>query len=1129
MLLEDATGAVPVFVATSTPDARLLNRRVLATSWSLVRCGGESGTAYLETAGLIALDDETRGTATPLPEPADAASRAPPPPKKGGGITVRGAVVAVSPVVSLADPPSRFFLLELGKCARCGAEPGRGGGGGEGEGGEGGDDAPAFSRRIIFSGEAAARWRPFFVGGDRSRAGEGADAGDAVSDSASMTCAGGCVVVDNLRKSTLMKGEGSEREIRLAAATAATTATPGAWTLTAAIDADSRAADAAECPCDACVRGDTLARYEAMVTGVDPIGFGVILNGRGGGGGGGGGGGVPLIMTHATLTRRARGSLVPALRVGSKIVLTHAHPVWRRDDDDEGDDDDDDASGGLRAVGACVRTKITIASPSPYADGCPALFPSTAASDRDDADAWASGDALRRACEESGFVAAARVRELAVALGEKFDVWNSAEGRKRAERLLLGRKRRRSSLSGVDEFAGNGDGGGFDLDGALRALLGGGGGDDDDDAEAAAALVVKRDTLYREFFTPSGLGGDERRAPSLPTMRRVRERAIAAFARAAEEARDDENGNGNIPFGAGVGAVDVDRIVLRARDVCRRAAGAALFAWARVADAGVGGDGRARRVTAHDDTAEMDVLFEDGDGASGSPPPPHGAAFVATDWIVVCEGARASVGDASGATTRALPPRLREPRCYLRVNLASVIVASSPPPPPRPGPGPGFEARDRRPSARDRRRDGDEIKSVSDMLLWVPTEGRRGGWAPREREEEDGDAHRTKKTKPRPPPPGGVRVRTLATRHTAQSWPPPPSRNFSFTGIVIAERYSPDAFGRGWSLRWTLRDVRGGADAIDAYVNAPVESLPLGAGRGARVVVHGAHRHASASLSLYAKITAESVVEVATPARATMGDGACNEKSLRIGVHHADAVVRGPVYSGTRTTLRELTNGAALAGGVIDRRAWDVRARVVAVQQLTIRYGCRTCGCDAGTMGATDASRASRALAARADGGPEIENLIGCASCRPPPGTLPPKNACGFECEASCTIDDGVARADVWLSGAAGIGLFPPSLKRAAVALARKHGRVVARLDRAAGDDDEFRFHAHALRGYAALSVGEREGACVLAAVGHAQTLGEQVFTVSLAPRWHDAELPRGEGTFRCVLYTGSHTTALAW
>jgi hypothetical protein len=164
-------------------------------------------------------------------------------------------------------------------------------------------------------------------------------------------------------------------------------------------------------------------------------------------------------------------------------------------------------------------------------------------------------------------------------------------------------------------------------------------------------------------------------------------------------------------------------------------------------------------------------------------------------------------------------------------------------------------------------------------------------------------------------------------------------------------------------------------------------------------------------------------------------------------------------------------------------------------------------------MGATDASRASRALAARADGGPEIENLIGCASCRPPPGTLPPKNACGFECEASCTIDDGVARADVWLSGAAGIGLFPPSLKRAAVALARKHGRVVARLDRAAGDDDEFRFHAHALRGYAALSVGEREGACVLAAVGHAQTLGEQVFTVSLAPRWHDAELPRGEGS----------------
>ena len=39
------------------------------------------------------------------------------------------------------------------------------------------------------------------------------------------------------------------------------------------------------------------------------------------------------------------GSMVPSLRAGATVALTHAHPVWKRATGDEDDDGEDGAAG----------------------------------------------------------------------------------------------------------------------------------------------------------------------------------------------------------------------------------------------------------------------------------------------------------------------------------------------------------------------------------------------------------------------------------------------------------------------------------------------------------------------------------------------------------------------------------------------------------------------------------------------------------------------------------------------------------------------------------------------------------------------------------------------------------------
>jgi hypothetical protein len=105
---------------------------------------------------------------------------------------------------------------------------------------------------------------------------------------------------------------------------------------------------------------------------------------------------------------------------------------------------------------------------------------------------------------------------------------------------------------------------------------------------------------------------------------------------------------------------------------------------------------------------------------------------------------------------------------------------------------------------------------------------------------------------------------------------------------------------------------------------------------------------------------------------------------------------------------------------------------------------------------------------------------------------------------------DGSAQAECWIAGAAGEALLTPDVKSAATALARRHGRVTARLASVDLDPDGppgsgGGFATHALRGYAAQSVSEREGWPLLAAVGRAARLDEMLFGVALNYKRFDA------------------------
>ena len=300
------------------------------------------------------------------------------------------------------------------------------------------------------------------------------------------------------------------------------------------------------------------------------------------------------------------------------------------------------------------------------------------------------------------------------------------------------------------------------------------------------------------------------------------------------------------------------------------------------------------------------------------------------------------------------------------------------------------------------------------------------------------------------------------------------------------------------------------------YVNDKEGAIPIGVGAGAVVIVRDALRVVSGkSFAVYLKFQAQTRVEVLSPSTATLAFP--GETPTGVGVPP-------PTEPPARVTLAEVCAGARRSVGAIDLRVWETRARIVSVASLVARWGCRRCGCDAGSIGAAAAAAAAKSAAATADAdGCEFDaaaflaDVHGCEACRPAPGRpASTSEACGFEAEIFATMCDGGEQVEITVSGDAGASLIPPGLTSELLRLARKHGRVSAKLakrDRSSAAGDSYA--SHDVLGYAGMPVGEREGAAMLAAVGHLTSLGEMIFTVTLKYSAHDAgsdEIGAGPG-----------------
>ena len=126
-------------------------------------------------------------------------------------------------------------------------------------------------------------------------------------------------------------------------------------------------------------------------------------------------------------------------------------------------------------------------------------------------------------------------------------------------------------------------------------------------------------------------------------------------------------------------------------------------------------------------------------------------------------------------------------------------------------------------------------------------------------------------------------------------------------------------------------------------------------------------------------------------------------------------------------------------------------------------------------------------------------HTAGCAACRPPAERFRDDAAlkhavdaaCGFEVEVGAVLTNGETAADCWV---ANCEVLPGSVRAATRALAKKHGRVVARFDAAAAAAG---FSSpYIMEGYCGRLLGETERIPLLAAVGHAASLGEVLATV---------------------------------
>ena len=273
-----------------------------------------------------------------------------------------------------------------------------------------------------------------------------------------------------------------------------------------------------------------------------------------------------------------------------------------------------------------------------------------------------------RACERGGIPAAVRLRDMAAALRRKFDCADPGQ-RRNANRLLVG-KRKRSSVGGVGEDDSTATG--FDLDGALRRLGG-------EETAPDSSSNRRGQSIYHEFFTPVGLGGDERPVPAVPTLRCIVDAGVGSFADAvrAEVTATETAGRRSSKSAPRRFRLEttreqyVDRVVVSSREFGGPGP-SLLLGWLKEYKTGEGAREK-RRYALTDHTHEIDVCLA-GDGDL----PPLPCMMACTRWSLACEGAKESVaveGYSDARDRESLPPRIVAPRCHLRFAASDVACA----------------------------------------------------------------------------------------------------------------------------------------------------------------------------------------------------------------------------------------------------------------------------------------------------------------------------------------------------------------------------------------------------------------------------------------------------------------------
>lgn len=310
-----------------------------------------------------------------------------------------------------------------------------------------------------------------------------------------------------------------------------------------------------------------------------------------------------------------------------------------------------------------------------------------------------------------------------------------------------------------------------------------------------------------------------------------------------------------------------------------------------------------------------------------------------------------------------------------------------------------------------------------------------------------------------------------------QSWQPAPEP-ISFRCVVVAEEWfqSETVSEFGWESRLKVQDVET-HDVVDVYCKASAFSLPIGLGIGAIVTMHHATRHLSASsLNIYVKVNPDVTF--------FQMHETCGATWSYLPYRSAQVTPRQTILSIFRQRMK-----ASLGALVITRRTFAVRARVVSLSMLQVRWCCPACGCDAGSVMSVSISEPRGAKKRKMPAA-----LAGCDVCRPPsrgadrPGI--------FEVEASVIIDDGTAQADCWLTGQAATALIPLRIRNSILPLVKKHGRITSRLTKSSDEERDMGAvtGGHVVRGHASNIVVGKDASLIREAVSHATSLGEMVF-----------------------------------